>query len=65
MNDPTTYDVIHLELGAAFSRRLGQFDAAAGYQSLADAVRAGQLTSRQLHTSDSRCRLFGGRTLGL
>ncbi len=65
---PTTPDLlaaITLENAAYRARRAGNFDAAAGLDSLASAVRSGQLSTAQLHNSNARCRLFGGEAVGL
>ena len=58
-------DIVTLDLAVHRARQAGQFDAAASLDGLAGALRSGQLTRSQLHTSDSRCRLFGGRGAAL
>lgn len=47
------------------ARHAGRFDAAAGFDSLSVALRAGQLTPKQLHSDSKRCRVFGARATDL
>lgn len=54
-----------LENDAFQARHAGRFDAAAGFESLANAVRTGQLTREQLNTSNRRVRMLGGEALGV
>ncbi len=68
MTAPTNEDlleIVTLENDAVATRKAGRFDAAVALASLARALRSGQITRRQLHTSPARCRLFGGREAGL
>ena len=61
--DETLYEAVQLDLDAHRARKAGKFDAAVGLAGLAEALRNGQVTRREIYTDTRRLRLFAGRSL--
>jgi hypothetical protein len=61
--DETLYELVQLDIRTIKARAKGQFEIAAAYASLADALRSGQLTLSRFLTSAKWGAVFGGRCL--